>query len=201
MQRPLYHIFLFYQVGVLKGRIYDIELVTSHRGVLNVNNNTNIMTGIKNFLKNLRDTGEGFLVDEHTFYSYLVISSQLDLLTKEEKEQLKHGIILVKTEVRSKYSFGMLVRSEAMYRYLLKFVENNKYLMDGCRRNYINHLLSNSKTYDSLQVERSGVFSADGGLFMPTLIASSVLLGVSVLIGAGYEMWRHLCRNNLVFPS
>ena len=53
---------------MLKGRIYDAELVTSNGGVLKILNDTNFETGIKYFLKNLPK--EGFLVDQHTFYFY-----------------------------------------------------------------------------------------------------------------------------------
>ena len=206
-------------MGVLKGRDYEVKLVTSNGGTLKVINEADDHLGIKYLLKNLRDTGEGFLIDEDTFYSYVIERSNMDTDTDtdtdtdvdtytdtdsdtdseikafstEERQQLKNGVILTKKHIKGEYSFGMLVRNEAVYRYLLKFVENNLSIMDDCRRNFINYQLAKRHTLDHLDVTHS-IFSPEGGLFYPTLKYSCVLLGIVLMFGIGYEIWRKVKR-------
>ena len=163
-------------MGVLKGRIYDSELVTSNGGVLKILNETNFETGIKYFLKNLPK--EGFLVDQHTFYAY-VVNHDVNM----------EDIIITPTHIKGEHSFGMLVRSKDVYRYLRKFVVNNHFLLDSCRRNYINHKLSEKKFIDELEISYN-IFSPEGGLFIPTLKYSCGLLGIAIVCGIGYEIWR-----------
>ena len=89
----------------------------------------------------------------------------------------------------------MLVRSEAMYHNLMNFVENNRFLMDGCRRNYINHRVSTTHMFDQMEVKHS-VFSPEGGLFIPAFQYSCVLLAFAFIFGIGYEIWRNMKRVN-----
>ena len=53
-------------------------------------------------------------------------------------------------------SLKFQVRSEAVYKYLTRYVENNNFLMDGCRRNFINYQLKAVNVFDNL-----GIYSVD----------------------------------------
>ena len=173
---------------MLKGRIYDSELVTSNGGVLKILNETNFETGIKNFLKNLPK--EGFLVDQHTFYFY---AAQFGINMED--------VIITPKQIKGEHSFGMLVRNKDVYRYLKEFVVNNHFLMDNCRRNWINHKLSKEHVIDNLEL-KNNIFSLGGGLFIPTLKYSCGLLGIAIVCGIGYEIWRKVKGgNNLVLED
>ena len=179
----------------MKGRTYDVELVTREGGIIKVVNVTDFRTGIIYFLQNLDK--RGFLVNALTFYASVVINSENNTFTTEEKEKLKHGVILSEKTLKGEYSYGMLVRSESVYRYLIKFVENNRLHMDSCRRNHINYQLSLHHTLESLDLSYS-IFSPEGGMFVPTLKYCCGLLALVVMFGIGYEIWRKGKRQNSV---
>ena len=90
----------------------------------------------------------------------------------------------------------MLVRNETMYQYLLKFVENNRFYMDACRRNFINHQLSKTThTFNDVEDEHN-VFDGDSEMFFTTLKYSCGLLGVVFVFGVCYEIWRKVKRRS-----
>ena len=62
-----------YQVGVLKGRAYDVELVTRNGGILQIVDKFGHKEGIDQLLKNLRTNDTGFLTDEDSFYAYVAM--------------------------------------------------------------------------------------------------------------------------------
>ena len=102
----------------MKGRTYDVELITREGGIIKIVNVTDFRTGIKYFLQNLDK--RGFLVDALTFYASVANNSERNTFTLKEKEKLKHGVILSEKTLKGEYSYGMLVRSESVYRYLLR---------------------------------------------------------------------------------
>ena len=69
--------------------------------------------------------------------------------------------------------------------------------MEGCRRNLINYQLSKSRLFENLDVKYS-IFSAEGGMFVPTLKYCCGLLALVVMFGIGYEIWRKGKRQNSV---
>ena len=88
------------QVAVLKGRIYDVQLITNNGGIVDIVNETNLMEGVTYMLKNLRDNDQGFLIDEDAFYAYVAMKSDENAFTTEEMQQLKNDIISTQKRIK-----------------------------------------------------------------------------------------------------
>ena len=76
-------------------------------------NETDMQKGIKYFLKNLRETGEGFLVDEDTFYAYVAMNSNSRKnkpFTVEERKQLENEIILEQKHIKGQKLLNSLCK-------------------------------------------------------------------------------------------
>ena len=172
---------------MLKGRPYDIELITSNGGILKTLSETDYQRGIDRFLENLYDKNEGFLVDEHTFLAYVANKKKW---SPKEYEDLKDKITMRPKYLQGRHSFGMLVRSKTTYKYLKHFVDNNQFQMDTCRRNYQNIKLVDYSVLEFL--EKGNLFSPDDGMFYPVLKYSGAMLGLVCVFGIVHEVWRKM---------
>ena len=172
------------QIGVLGGRSYDVEVITRHGGILDMSNFTHAGFGISSMLKKVRETGQGFLVDEDTFYLYLAGWEISDYL----EDTLQNYIIKTEKTIGGDMTIGILVKSEAVYQYLKSFIEINWYPMDTCRLNYINYQV-HARKFRKPDGDKS-IFSTEGGLFFPTLKISCILLAIALVSGFTFETWK-----------
>ena len=70
-----------------------MQIITNNGGIVDVVNETDLEKGVDHMLKNLRDTGQGFLIDEDAFYAYVAIRTWDNPFTAAELKQLQGDII------------------------------------------------------------------------------------------------------------
>ena len=93
--------------------------------------------------------------------------------------------------------YGFLVRDDSMYRYLRRYMVDNNFQMNICRRNFINSMMSGGVVE---QIEDEGIFSTKGGMFYSTLLGCLLLFAVCILVGLVYEFHKRK-RTNEVSPN
>ena len=79
------------KVGVLKGRLYDLSVVTKKGGYVEVTTATDLMPGIFELITKLRnDSISGFLLDTYTYVYVLNELQKIYILEKHEKYNDAH---------------------------------------------------------------------------------------------------------------
>ena len=155
-------------------------------------------------VNNLQKHGTGFLVDELTMNFYLAFrfinpdektSKNNPLPTFKQLKFLSKTVRAKKSLAEENLAYGILVRNHSMFNYLKRYVLNNWFQMEICRKNLINSELQNSGTLET--TDPPSVFSKDGGLFLPTLYGCLVLLCIALLAGFAYEFWKRKIGNDI----
>lgn len=170
-------------VGALKNRVYDAVVIAKHGGMIHAVDHNNFTSGISLLLDILFEKTkviDGFLLDRHSYYYYRQAGRDKRLL---------NTIHAVKTINKEKLSYGMLVRNTDDYFYFRKYITDNWFALDTCMNLMMNKVTTQ---YDASRVASyDGALTIESGLFRSFLFGIGVAVGVILVFGVFYEIWRH----------
>ena len=171
-------------ISVLKHRLLDAAIISTHGGIINEIEYGEVVLGIKMLIKMLHDGNiTGFLIDSTTYY-YFYSTINYD---KNVDGQLKQST-MIRTEKSyggEKLYFGILLKNLSHFKYFENYFANNRLVLESCNNFRMNANLpplpSDEYLFDP----------ASGGLFFQLLFCSIGSLVFIGIFGALYEIRRH----------
>ena len=173
------------RVGIMQHRIHDSTLVAQHGGIIHSVNIYKTSDGIRKLTEMLLSNKiDGFVINRNTYYFF----------TRKMKKKNERGKLenVIKTEkfTKEKLSSGILIKTEAQYKYFKRYFENNRLQLDACNELRLNH----QRTEED---QNTSLFSTDGILFTTCVYYSLGVLGLIFCFGLCYEARRYYIVRSL----
>ena len=174
-------------IGSIKNRVFDASLIAKHGGTLKETKGISLTDDIMELTKML-NSGEinGFFLDKYTFMYIMKSNDTIHNNThlRNAQQFLEEIVKTKKVYVGEAMSFGLLIKDEDVYEYFNEFITNNQALIETCMTLALNVM--------NTAIKNSGhnLFSPSSGHFYPTLIVVGCTLGVILIFGIVYEIYR-----------
>ena len=183
------------RVGAIRHHMYEAIVVINEGGILVDIEANNVTDGVQRMVEMLhKEEIDGFALDAYELLLFYYAFTD-DLAYKNDVKYLRRNIISSEGMEAKQYSYGVLVKNEDDYQFLVDFVTSNKDVVDGCNRLFLN---KNNKDV-RINYEKPSLFSTqEGSMFWPSFITCSVVVAILFTCGIVFELQRrkHCCANN-----
>ena len=179
------------KVGAIRHRLYEAIVTAKHGGILIDIQPMNVPDGVRDLIIMLKNKEiNGFVLDRYTLLLLYRHFENIDIY-KDVIEFLKTRTIQTEMSyMRDEFSYGILVKDKEDYTFLSEFVMGNRDVLNTC-----NDLLIN-KYSSEVRVEpiKNPLFSTSGKVFLPTVIALSIIITLITCYGILYDIRRRRTR-------
>ena len=180
-------------IGVVKYRLYDASVVAKQGGILYESTTADTVLGARELLEKLKQ-GEidGLLLDKHTYlYMYRIFKLNGSNIEKHSiesfflHETLQRDVHVERSD-GPMMSYGFIVTRHHHYKFLKKFVSDNKLHLETCKSLGINGITMKQSEHHS-----HGIFTPNPrGLFWPALICTGTVIGLILILGVTYDIFN-----------
>lgn len=186
------------RVGAIRYRLYDAILIAKHGGVLVDVNMNNVTEGIHELIVKLKNKEiDGFVLDR---YLLLLFYRIFENHIRHSADVTFLKTMTIRTELSyegKRFSYGILVKNEADYDFLVDFVVDNRDVINTCN----GLLLNNYSSELNDEHIQNPLFATSGEVFWPTFCTAMIIVAFICLFGLLYEFHRrHRCFRKKAVP-
>ena len=128
---------------------------------------------------------DGFILDRYElmlFYQYY----KNDKFYQHDVEYIKQKTVITEISKEENYAYGILIKLEEDYQFLVDFLFSNIEVINTCNRLFLSKYSQKTIHLD----QKVTLFSSKGEMFWPSFVACTVLILICMGVGGVYELQR-----------